>query len=149
MSRLRREAVHSTNKLVQWVSSFEGVKPFIDNEPEHPDINYHNTPVRALYELRLLIQDLEKFLPDIKAPTFLIYADQDPVVSIQSAETVYEKLGAAQKELQIINADRHGILMENAENIWSLIDDFIQQQSQRLENNDKQAQPLPILEIVS
>ena len=138
--------LHSTNTLVKWMSSFEGVKPFIENIPEHPDINYHDIPVRALYELRMLIQDLEKFLPDIKTPTFLIYADEDPVVAIQSAETVFEKLGATQKKLHIINADRHGILMENTDNIWSLIDDFL---LPFMEDLDIPAQTLPTGEIVS
>ncbi|NOR79877.1 MAG: alpha/beta fold hydrolase [Methyloprofundus sp.] len=120
--------LHGTNNFVKWVSSFEGVKPFVENIPEHPDINYRNTPVRALYELRLLVQEIEAVLPDIKTPTLLLYADQDPVVSIQSAEIVLEKLGAEQKKLQIIHADRHGILMENCDNIWTDIDEFLNQQ---------------------
>ena len=141
--------LHGTNTFVQWVSSFEGVKPFIENNPEHPDINYHNMPVRALYELRLLIQEIEALLPKVKTPSLLLYADQDPVVSIQSAETVFESLGSEQKKLHIIKADQHGILMENNDDIWSLIDDFLNQQSHRLENIDKQAHPLPTREIVS
>ena len=120
--------LHGTNTFVNWVSSFEGVKPFVVNNPEHPDINYRNTPVRALYELRLLIQDIEALLPDIKTPSLLIYADQDPVVSIQSAEIVFDKLGAEQKKLQIIEAERHGILMENIDHVWNHIDDFLNQQ---------------------
>lgn len=117
--------VHSTNTLVQWMSSFEGVKPFIENTPEHPQINYHSIPVRTLYELRMLIHDLENILPDIKTPTLLIYADQDPVVAIVSADTVFEKLGASDKKLHVIKANRHGLLMENTANIWHLIDDFL------------------------
>ena len=138
--------VHNTNTFVKWVSSFEGVKPFIENIPEHPEINYHNTPIRALYELRLLIHDIEALLPEINTPSFLIYADQDPVVSIQSADTVFEKLGSEQKKLHVIEAERHGILMENTGNIWSLIDDFL---NQHLESLDVQTQPLPTREIVS
>ncbi len=128
--------LHGTNTFVKWMSSFEGVKPFIENNPEHPDINYRNTPVRALYELRLLIQEIVALLPDIKAPALLLYADQDPVVSIQSAEIVFDKLGSDPKKLHIINAERHGILMENIDNIWSFIDDFLNQQH-GLEGVDK------------
>lgn len=120
--------LHGTNTFVKWVSSFEGVKPFVENIPEHPDINYRNTPVRALYELRLLIQEIDAVLADIKTPTLLLYADQDPVVSIQSAEIVFEKLGSEDKKLKVIHADRHGILMENCDNLWSYIDEFLNQQ---------------------
>ena len=88
-------------------------------------------------------------MPKVKTPSLLLYADQDPVVSIQSAETVFESLGSEQKKLHIIKADQHGILMENNDDIWTLIDDFLNQQNHRLENIDKQAHPLPTREIVS
>ncbi|NOQ15202.1 MAG: alpha/beta fold hydrolase, partial [Methyloprofundus sp.] len=127
--------LHGTNTFVKWVSSFEGVKPFIENIPEHPDINYRNTPVRALYELRLLVQEIEAVLPEIKTPSLLLYADQDPVVAIQSAEIVFDKLGAAQKKLHIINAKQHGILMENIDNIWGVIDAFLKQHHDHEELN--------------
>ena len=120
--------LHNTNKFVQWMSVFEGVKPFIENDPEHPEINYRNTPVRALYELRLLIQEVEEHLPDITTPCLVLYADHDPVVSIDSAEIVFNSLGSKSKKLHIINAERHGILMENSDNIWRVIDQFIEQQ---------------------
>lgn len=121
--------LHNTNTFVQWLSTFEGVKPFIENIPEHPDINYRNTPVRALYELRLLVQEIEALLPDIRTPTLILYGDQDPVVSIQSAEIVFAKLGAEQKNMHIIKSRQHGILMNNIDNIWKLIDGFLIQQS--------------------
>jgi esterase/lipase len=122
--------LHNTNTLVNWVSSFEGVKPFIENTSEHPDINYRNTPVRALYELRRLIQDMEAQLPNIKTPTLLLYADHDRVVSPESAEIIFAKLGTKDKHLHTIKAERHGILMENLGNIWSIIDAFLNQYQQ-------------------
>ncbi|MDD5267688.1 MAG: alpha/beta fold hydrolase [Methylococcales bacterium] len=118
--------LYNTNALVRWMSSLEGVKPFIDNPPEHPDINYRNTPVRALYELRRMIQHMEALLPDIETPSLVLYADGDPVVSPESAETVYKKLGAPDKHLHAIKAKRHGILMENIGGAWPVIDEFLQ-----------------------
>jgi esterase/lipase len=117
--------LHNTNTLVRWVSSFEGIKPFIEHTPEHPDINYHNVPIRALYELRRLIQHIEALLPDIATPSLFLYADQDPIVAPESAEAVFNKLGAKHKYLQMIKADRHGILMENIYNTWTVIDEFL------------------------
>lgn len=117
--------LHGTNKLVSWVSSFEGVKPFIDNEPEHPTINYHNVPVRALYELRLLIQRLEDLLPEVTAAALVVYSDEDPIVSAEDAPTIIEKLGSKYKKIHTINSQRHGILMENIGGTWSVIDEFL------------------------
>ncbi len=141
--------LHNANALVHWVSSLEGVKPFIENTPEHPDINYRNTPVRALYELRRLIQHMEALLPDIETPSLLLYADRDPVVSPQSAKTVYEKLGATHKHLHPIKAERHGILMENLGDAWSVIDGFLNQYRRDLSTPHKTPQPLPTQETTS
>ncbi len=117
--------LHGTNKLVKWVSSFEGVKPFIENVPEHPNINYRNTPVRSLYELRRLIQTLDNVLPQVKIPALIIHANQDPVVAVESATTIMGKLGSENKQLKIVNADHHGILKDNSGDTWAIIDQFL------------------------
>lgn len=117
--------LHGANKLVGWVSAFEGVKPFIENEPEHPTINYRNTPVRALYELRLLIAQLDELLPQIDIPALILYGDEDPVVSANGAPLIMAKLGSTHKQIRIINSRRHGILMENIGDTWRVIDDFL------------------------
>lgn len=117
--------LHGTNRLVGWISSYEGVKPFIENTPEHPRINYKNTPIRSLYELRRLIQLMDEFLPLIDVPTLIVHADQDPVVSSKSAPNLMNRLGGANKRLVLIPAQRHGILMENTAGTWQLIDEFV------------------------
>lgn len=118
--------LHGTNKLVDWVSSYEGIKPFMENISEHPAINYRHVPVRALYELRLLIQHMEDALPKVEVPVLLIHGDKDPIVSIKSAPEVLNKLGCNNKQLRIIKSDRHGILMEDIDGTWNINDDFIQ-----------------------
>ncbi len=117
--------LHGTNTLVAWVSAFEGVKPFIDNEPEHPAINYRNTPVRALYELRLLMAELDELLPQISLPVLMLYGDHDPVVSPKGAPVIMEKLGSKHKQIHAIKSERHGILMENIDGAWGVIDEFL------------------------
>jgi len=117
--------LHGTNKLVGWVSAFEGVKPFIDNASEHPGINYRNTPVRALYELRLLMAQLDDLLPQISLPVLIMYGDQDPVVSPKGAPVIMDKLGSIHKQIRAIKSGRHGILMENIGGAWHVIDDFL------------------------
>lgn len=117
--------LHGANKLIDWVPTFEGVKPFIENAPEHPDINYRNVPVRALYELRLLIARLDELLPRISLPALNIYADEDPVVAAKSAPILFDKLGSSNKRLHAVAAHRHGILMENIGGTWHVIDEFL------------------------
>jgi esterase/lipase len=117
--------LHGTNKLVDWVSSFEGLKPFIENPTEHPAINYRHVPVKSLYELRMFIQDMDDFLPLCKRPVLILHGDHDPVVSLKSAQEVMDKLGAKNKQLKVISSNRHGILMENIGGTWNVINDFM------------------------
>ena len=117
--------LHGTNKLIQWVSASEGAKPFIDNEAEHPHINYNKIPVKSLYELRRLIRSLKDFLPRVTVPSLILHADNDPVVASSSAGELINMLGSNNKQIKIINADRHGILMNNTGGIWSIIDTFL------------------------
>jgi pimeloyl-ACP methyl ester carboxylesterase len=83
------------------------------------------------YDLRRLIQHLETQLPDIETPTLLLYAGQDPIVSPQSAKSVFEKLGTTHKHLHTITAARHGILMENLGGTWAVIDEFLMRYRQQ------------------
>ncbi len=105
--------VHTANKLVRWVSSFEGIMPFRASQPEHPHINYRNKSVRGLYELRSMVEKLEERLPDVQCPVILIQGTDDPTVDPESAELIYKKLGTRQKEVARVPATRHGILYED------------------------------------
>ena len=105
--------VHGANKLVRWVSNFEGVMPFRDNETENPDINYRNIPVRGLYELRRLTAELEERLPEIDTDVLIVQGDGDPVVEPESATLLQELLVNARTRLRWIAADHHGIVLRN------------------------------------
>jgi esterase/lipase len=119
--------LHGANTLVDWISSYDGIKPFIENNSEHPKINYHHVPVKSLYELRRLIDTLRDLLPKIDVPTLIVHAKDDPVVNFESATDIMELLTTTPKQLIGINANRHGILMENLGGTWAAIDTFMQQ----------------------
>ena len=105
--------VHTANRLVRWVSSFEGIMPFRATEPEHPHINYRNKSVRGLYELRIMMEELDERLPDVQCPVILLQGSDDPTVDPESAELIHKKLGTRQKEVVMVPATRHGILYED------------------------------------
>jgi esterase/lipase len=118
--------LHGTNKLVDWLSSFEGVKPFIENPTEHPDVNYRNVPVKGLYELRQLIDRMDDFASLCTVPVLVLQGDNDPVVAFKSAEEIMGKL-TCKKQLKVIPSNRHGILMENIGGTWESIDGFMKE----------------------
>jgi esterase/lipase len=118
--------LHGSNKLFAWISTLKGLKPFLENNPEHPSINYRHTPVSSLYELHLLIEEVEAILEKITLPCLVIYADKDPVVSIDSGDAFIKKLGSKNKQLKIVHTQHHGILMDNSEDTWAIIDRFLE-----------------------
>ena len=105
--------MHGANRVVRWLSSYEGVMPFRPNESEHPSINYRHMPLRGLYELKRLAGHLNSILPEIKPPVCVIQALSDRVVDPKSATIVHKKASSTVKELHWVESERHGILNED------------------------------------
>ena len=124
--------VHTANKLIRWVSSLEGIMPFRATQPEHPHINYRNKPVRGLYELRSMLDELGGRLADVQCPVTLIQGTEDPTVDPESAELIHKKLGTRKKKIVRVPATCHGILYEDIgetqETIISFLDAFSTQE---------------------
>jgi esterase/lipase len=118
--------LHGTNRLLRWVSSAEGVKPFLENEPEHRAVNYSNVPVKSLYELNRLMDDVVENLANIEISTLIVYADNDPVIHGDSTQIIMDNLGSKYKVAVEIHSDRHGILMENIGGTWEAINNFLE-----------------------
>ena len=105
--------MHGANRVLRWVPAFEGIIPFRSMASEHANINYRNVPIRCLYELRRLIDNMEERLPDVKCPVTLFQGTEDPLVEPISAEIIHKKLGTDRKSLVMVPSTRHGILYED------------------------------------
>lgn len=117
--------VHHANKLVSWLRAYEGIMPFRPNDTEHPDINYSTMPVHSLFELRLMVNQLVKRLPDVHCPALIIQGDEDPVVVPDSAHRVHDKISSKLKRLEFVQSQRHGILNENIDNTQGMIIQYL------------------------
>lgn len=123
--------MHRANRLVRWVSSYEGIMPFRASEnTEHPEVNYRHMPIRGLYELRRMVDELKDKLPQVRCPVCLLQGDEDPVVVPESISLIHEILGSEEKDMDIIPSKRHGILYDDVGDTHQLIIDFVG----RLEN---------------
>ena len=105
--------VHGVNQIAQLLSFREGVKPYLDNVPEHANINYRSIPLHGLNELRKLIADLQPRLKLIEKPVSVFQGDRDPVVAPESAQIIYDQLQVKDKMLELIPSETHGILYQN------------------------------------
>jgi len=86
---------------------------FRDHRPDHPDINYHHVPLAALAEVVRLGRELPELARHIECPCLLLQADQDPVVHPQSVQLLFGAIRSADKEMRILPAKRHGIVVED------------------------------------
>jgi esterase/lipase len=113
--------IHGLNKLSQWAYVQDGIKPFLPRDPEHPDIDYRNMPVRGLVELRKAADELKRCLPKVVCPVTIIQGTDDPIVDPASARLIHDRIGSAVKSLHMIPSQRHGILNENIAGTQALV----------------------------
>ena len=117
--------LHGINKLVEWATSQEGIVPFRLNESEHPNINYRNIPIRGLFELRRLIDDMTDRLADVTCPVMVAQGTEDRVVDVKSAHIILEKIASTDTSLHLILSRRHGILSEDIGGTQELTTSFL------------------------
>ena len=109
------------NRLTEWAYVQDGIKPFLLGEPEHPEFEYRNMPVRGLVELKKIADALNQKLPEITSPVTIIQGSNDPVVDPESAKIIYNRIGSSDKQLHIVNSNRHSILHEDIDNTQAIV----------------------------
>ena len=123
--------MHGANRVVRWLSKYEGLIPFRPNESEHPHINYRNMPIRGLYELTRLVAQLKADLEYVSCPVCIVQGTNDRVVDPASATMAYDRLGTSKKEIRWVESERHGILHEDIGGTHALLLEFIDQHAGR------------------
>lgn len=103
-------AIVAWNKFLTKVRVQRGKLEFVENDPENPHINYTRNPVYGVYQLRQLMDIVEKRLQNISDPALVIQGADDPVVNPASGMEIYRKIGAGKKKIIKIKASHHGIL---------------------------------------
>ena len=116
--------MYGANRIVRWLSKYEGVMPFRPTEPEHPHINYRHMPIRGLYELTRLVGHTKNNLAKIACPVTVVQAEEDNVVEPTSANIIYDNLLTAQKHLHWVPSKKHGIVYGNVGNTHQIISEF-------------------------
>ena len=118
--------VHGANKLMSKVSTSDGIMAFQPTLSEHPDINYSQMPIRGLYELHRLVDELKDKLPAVQCPVCLLQADQDPIVTPDGADLVMRGLTNAKATLTMKASRIHGIVNENIDGTHQTLLNFVE-----------------------
>lgn len=119
-------AVDAWNNLLDRVHVSAGKMEFVENQPENPHINYRRNPVRGVRELSRLMESLADRLAHITPPALVVQSLGDPVVDYRGTWRLFEGLGTVDKELFILQFNRHGILLgEGAGRVHRLVAEFV------------------------
>jgi len=118
--------MHGISKLTEWAYAQEGLMPFRAHDSEHPHINYRHVPIRGLFELRRVADELERHLPELFCPVLLIQGSDDPIIDPAGAQRIHDKIGSSEKSLHTVRSQRHGILSESIGETQELILSFLE-----------------------
>ncbi|MDX9974255.1 MAG: alpha/beta fold hydrolase [FCB group bacterium] len=100
---------------------------YVVNHPENPHINYTRNPLTGVRELGRVIEAMEDGLSRLTVPTLIVQGSRDPLVSPDSGQGLFDRIGSAHKELAILERTRHGIINgPDAEDIFEHVHHFIE-----------------------
>jgi len=120
--------VDTWNRLMKRVHWEDAKREFVENQAEHPHINYSRNPIAGVRELERLMDVIEPKLADIKIPAMVIQSQEDPVVNPKGSERIFQRLGSVDKRYLAFNFKRHGILLgDGSQSVHRAIGDFIDQ----------------------
>ncbi len=118
--------VNSLNRLLERVHIGNVSNGFLENKPEHPEINYLRNPISGVRELERLMRFLLDRLPTIEMPAMVVQAQGDPVVDPKGAKEIFEKIGSENKAYLLLNFQRHNIIMgKDADQVHDAIGSFV------------------------
>jgi carboxylesterase len=104
----------------------KGPPDWIDETVAAGHFDYPEYPVRAIRELRALLAEVRRALPQVTAPTLVMHSRTDGGVAPENAEAILAGLGAAERELLWIERSGH-VVTEDAEHlrVWRACADWV------------------------
>ena len=131
---------HGYERLSSWVPTIEEKGVFKEHPSENPEVNYRSVPVRTTYELHQLHEQLRDNLPKVSCPVKLFQGIEDPIVDAKGINEVFDLIGAQDKELIMVESEKHGILYENIGNCRQGILGFLETIDQKAANQQEVTQ---------
>ncbi len=121
--------LHAVN---DFLSLFNADVEYVEHEPEYPEMNYSRLYVSTLAQLRTLMQETKKALPQITAPLLFIQGESDPVIDPRSAQMIMKNIASKHKELYTPLRSTHVIIKgEGSEEIYERVVDFMDKRKSR------------------
>lgn len=75
------------------------------------EVCYSVFPSKSLHDFFLFVKErLVPILPEIKTPTLIIHANQDPWSKPRSAQYIHQNLGSRNKKIYWVETDKHTVI---------------------------------------
>lgn len=90
-------------------------------------ISYPQNPMRSVVELKLLLNEMQVALPEVRKPVLLIHSKDDPYVVPENMEKIYARLvNASDKTKLYVTGSGHVVTRDAARHqVSELVRDFI------------------------
>lgn len=114
------------NEMLEKLHIKKGQYEYVDDVPENPQINYSRNYLKAVEQLKNLMEVCEKNLKEISVKALIIQADKDPIVNPISGKIIYDKIHSAEKFLSEVDFSNHVIInCDKKEEVFEVIKKFL------------------------
>lgn len=101
-------------------------KKFAVNHPDNPEINYRRCPIHGFNQVKHLMRNVHRRLPEISIPALVVQGNRDPKVSPKAGRMIFERLGSVDKRYVEIDHHEHGIVRgRHGQLVFSAVQDFL------------------------
>lgn len=106
---------------------------WFDKEAYASHVSYPKNPIRSAAELKLLLNEMQAALPEIRKPVLLIHSKDDPYVPFENMGRIYAALVNAEDKTQLeITGSGHVVTRDAARaRVFELTREFIQRVESR------------------
>ncbi len=109
---------------------------WFDKEAFTAHISYPQNPMRSVVELKLLLNEMQAMLPEIRKPVMLIHSKDDPYVLPENMERIYAGLVNARNKTKLyVTGSGHVVTLDAARHqVFEAVVDFIHKVESQLES---------------
>lgn len=120
------ELLNGFNLLCKSLGVGHWARAYVKNNADNPHINYLQCPVSAFVQVKALMRQVRRSLPEIEIPALVIQARRDPKVAPQSGPAIFQRLGTDKKHFAWIDFHLHGIIRgEIALDVFKEVESFL------------------------
>ena len=118
--------LHFFNEMISYLNA-KGIQEWIDNShTEQPKVNYLKHPLSSVSELEKVMSKVEQTVKGVTAAILIIQGDNDPTVTVESAQLIYDGVKSSDKKLLLLPRSRHSILADKGhDEVFESIYQFI------------------------